>query len=165
MVIKKLIYGLAKLNPGIYISIFFIAILLIQLPFLFISTDSQNTSVVSIKNELGLTGLFFISVIIAPIFETLIYQVLIIEGFRYFLRKFISLKFIFFFSTFASSLAFSIDHLYSIYYFVAAFCTGFIFATLYHLSKLRKEPALFYPLFLHSFWNLFVFFMSNILDL
>ena len=163
--IRKMIYFLTELNIGIYIFIFFVAHLLIQLPFFLIGIEFQNSSVDSIKNDLGLTGLFVLSVIIVPIFETLIFQIIIIEGFRYFLRNLISLNLILIFSTITSSLAFASDHIYSINYFIGAFCSGFIYAVLYNISKFRKEAAFIFPLILHSVWNLFVFFMSDILDL
>lgn len=160
--IRKIIHFLTELNIGIYIFIFFIAHLLIQLPFFFLGIEFQNSSVDSIRNDLGLTGLFIISVIVAPIFETLIFQIIIIEGFRYLLRNLISLKLILIFSTIISSLLFASDHIYSVNYYIMAFCSGFIYAALYNISKFRKEAAFIFPLILHSVWNFFTFIINDI---
>lgn len=159
---RKIVYRLAKLNPVAYLIFFFIALLIVQLPFLLIDNDLQNSSIDKIKNDLGLTGLFVMAVFLAPIFETLIYQIVIIEGCRYFLRRFISLRYICTFSIMISAFAFAFDHTYSIYYFIGALCTGIIFAVVYILSKYRKEPAFIFPLFLHAFWNLFVFLIDDL---
>ncbi len=159
---RKIIYRLAKLNPVAYLIFFFIVLMFVQLPFLLIDTDLQNSSFEKIKSELGLTGIFVIAVFLAPIIETLIYQIVIIEGCRYFLRKFISLRFICAFSIMISSFAFAFDHTYSVYYFIGALCTGIVFAVVYIISKYRKEPAFIFPLFLHAFWNLFVFVIDDL---
>lgn len=159
---RRIIYNLVKLNSIIYLIIFFIALFLIQLPFILIGGEIQNSSAESIKNDSGLTVLFIMLVLIAPIFETLVFQFFIIEGCRYFLRKFISLRLIFIISTIISALAFASSHTYSACYFIGSICSGIIFAVLYSLSKYRKEPAFIFPLILHVFWNLFVFVVTDI---
>lgn len=111
--------------------------------------------------EKSLFHKFNIQVFLAPIIETLIFQFLIIEFF-YFLFKKYSICLI------ISSLFFGIMHYtnnHNITYTLAAIFAGLIFATIYIISKNRKDLNAFLVVILvHSSTNLFSFLINNIIS-
>lgn len=92
-----------------------------------------------------------IAVIVAPLIETLIFQALIIEIICKIIkrpRKNILIAVV------ASSLAFALNHTYSIGYVIFAFLVGIIYALAYYLGRYRKEGAVTLVFTLHAMYNL-----------
>jgi membrane protease YdiL (CAAX protease family) len=92
-----------------------------------------------------------IAVMVAPLFETLLFQSLIIEIICKIIkrpRKNICIAVI------ASSLAFALNHTYSISYVIITFFIGIIFALTYYLGRYRKESAILLVFIIHAMYNL-----------
>lgn len=95
----------------------------------------------------GLMYIFFLTVIIAPVLETLIYQFAIIEiVFK------IKIKQATLVAILISSFLFSLSHIYSIYYMLATFSLGVVFATTYIIAKKKKRYQSF---LVHIFYTFF----------
>lgn len=98
---------------------------------------------------------FLTAVILAPIIETLLFQVLIIETLR-------SFKVGDIYSVLISSLLFALSHSYNTTYIFVAFIPGVIFA-LYYIGLKRSRDwfvSAFFVFAVHSLYNLFVFFTN-----
>ena len=96
------------------------------------------------------------SVVLGPIFETLLFQVLIIEALR-------SFKVSDIYSILISSLLFALSHSYNISYMIVTFIPGIIFA-LYYIGLRRRRDwfvSAFFVFAVHSLYNLFVFFTKQ----
>jgi len=92
-----------------------------------------------------------IAVIVVPLLETLLFQSLIIEIICKIIkrpRKNICIALI------VSSLAFSLNHTYSLSYVIMTFFWGIIFALAYYLGRYRKESAIILVFLIHSLYNL-----------
>lgn len=92
-----------------------------------------------------------IAVIAYPLIETLIFQSLIIEIVCKVIkrpRKNICIAVI------ISSLAFALNHTYSLSYVIFAFFAGIIYALAYYLGRYRKEGAIILVFILHAMDNL-----------
>ncbi|MEN5133438.1 CPBP family intramembrane glutamic endopeptidase [Elizabethkingia anophelis] len=108
----------------------------------------------------NLTQELFIAIIFAPLIETFVFQSVIyylVKLFDSFLKKyFVSVYLI------ISSLLFALSHSYSIYYEIATFFIGLIFA--YSFLYFKKESN--YPILcvaiIHSLYNAFVTLMDYI---
>ncbi len=106
-----------------------------------------------------------IAVIVVPIIETLLFQSLIIEVICKIImrpRRNICI------AVFASSLAFALNHTYSISYVIFAFFAGIIYALAYYLGRYRKEGAIILVFILHamdnlsaSLYNMFIIILAN----
>ena len=109
---------------------------------------------------LSLAEIFTITVIIAPLIETFIFQYLIIEFlFRF---KKIKLNII----ILVSALAFGLVHDYNFIYVLVMCITGFIFASYYLYLKIKdvKFPFL-YTSSLHALSNFIAFILNDVLNL
>lgn len=92
-----------------------------------------------------------IAVIVVPIIETLLFQSLIIEVICKIIkrpRRNICI------AVFASSLAFALNHTYSVSYFIFTFGVGIILAVAYYLGRYRKESAVVLVFLIHAIYNL-----------
>lgn len=92
-----------------------------------------------------------IAVIVVPLLETLLFQSLIIEIICKIIkrpRKNIYIALI------VSSLAFALNHTYSLSYVIFTFFVGIIFALAYYLGRYRKESAIILVFIIHSIYNL-----------
>lgn len=103
---------------------------------------------------------FVSSVIIGPIIETLIFQILLIKGFYIFLYIFLVDKItenkIMIYAIILSSLVFGGMHYYSNMYILMMFILGLFFGMIYYYSK-RKKIYPFLPIaIIHSLYNLTV---------
>ncbi len=92
-----------------------------------------------------------IAVIVVPLIETLLFQGLIIEIVCKIIkrpRKNICI------AVMASSLAFALNHTYSIGYFIITLLAGIILALAYYLGRNRKEGGIILVFIIHSIYNL-----------
>lgn len=113
-----------------------------------------NNSLNDNVNEFASTKEEFIAVvIIAPVFETLLFQYSLIE---LFIKKTNKL-----YACLISSLIFALFHLYNLYYFLFAIFTGLIFAYLYITCR-KRNRAIILTMVCHSLYNLIIFFLKRI---
>ena len=105
------------------------------------------------KNDFGATlkdkTLWII--IIIPFIETLLYQYAIIEILN---KKFNTLI-----SCIISALLFGLSHTYNIFYFLFAFISGFLFATIYYVGSITRR-GIFYTFLTHSIYNSIAFILN-----
>lgn len=83
----------------------------------------------------SLLNAILLAIIIAPIFETLVFQYGIIETLKN--KKYKPLT-----CCIISGFFFGLSHTYNIYYFFFAFFSGLLLAYAYHLGSLRKKGFL-----------------------
>lgn len=150
-----------SINIGVYIGIFFLIHLLISIPFLWVPEESTtNESIEMIEETGGKIWVLFASVILAPIFETFLYQFSVIKIIRFILKNAVLC---FFISIPISALFFAWDHSYSTHYSLNALFIGLLYAIFFFIAQYRKElPAFLFVAILHSSWNLFAFIMDEI---
>ena len=121
-----------------------------------------NPKVIDIPflEQLSLAEIFTLTVIIAPLIETFIFQYLIIE----FLLRFKKIKVNII--IFVSALAFGCTHYYNFIYVLVMCVIGFVFASYYLYLKIKdiKFPFL-YIFSLHALWNFLVFILDDVLNL
>lgn len=107
----------------------------------------------------SLMEIFFLTVIIAPLLETFVFQYLIVE-ILYKLN--INDEIIIWVAT----LAFSLSHYYNFIYILAILFPGFLFSSFYLYLKKRKYKFPFLAVtVLHAISNFIVFIINDILNL
>ncbi len=108
-------------------------------------------------------GIFIVSVIIAPLFETLIYQYSVIEGALFILKK---RNYANVLAILLSGLLFGVSHPYSISYLAIATIMGWSFAIFYVVAKSRKDISPFLLiLVVHMVLNTIAFVINDVLKL
>jgi hypothetical protein len=109
------------------------------------------------------TAFFLFSIIIiAPIVETLVFQVLIKYLLDFTSLRSIQNKIIYY--SIISGVLFGLTHNYSIVHIIKATIMGVIFM-LFYLKTLNKKKLMITIIYIsttHAFWNLFVWFCRNI---
>lgn len=137
----KLIFFAVSLN------IFF------SLIFSFISEKIFNEKIsIGFKSLGTIYDEIILVILIAPFFETLLFQYSIIE----FIRK----KFNPFVCCCVSAMVFSLMHTYNVFYFFFAFFSGFLFAYLYYLGNTIKTGILL-AFIVHLIHNSIAFLIKN----
>jgi hypothetical protein len=107
----------------------------------------------------SLMGILFLTVIIAPLLETFVFQYLIIE-ILYKLK--INDEII----IWVSALAFSLSHYYNFIYILAILFPGFLFSSFYlYLKKSKYKSPFLAVILLHAISNFIVFVINDILNL
>tara|TARA_R110001583_G_C5514211_1_gene397004 strand:- start:71 stop:556 length:486 start_codon:yes stop_codon:yes gene_type:complete len=156
-IISKIEIFLVKKNSFNFILINFITLLLIVTPFIFLKYFLNISSINTIMANSSNLKQFFVGVILGPIIETLIFQILVIKLVLIITNK----KSIVIFS---SAFIFGLTHYFSFFYFTYAFTVGLFFAYLYFLSELKKINPFLTLLIVHSLYNLLIFlsFLFNI---
>lgn len=138
---------LIKAPAYIFILIFFFPSVLLGAITTFLPEPDMTGSLTTDSVVLDL----IIAVIVAPLIETLLFQSLIIEIICRIIkrpRKNICT------AVMISSLAFALNHTYSLYYFIITLGAGMILALAYYLGRYRKENAIILVFLIHSFYNL-----------
>lgn len=141
----------------IYAYMYIIFIAFIVSYFLNSSVDYFSGEDVSKQNDIikmPFKALLIIAVIILPIIETLIFQHYIILFFR---KIYVKKNQVILFPMLYSAIAFSLAHIYSIYYMIDTFIMGlyFAYAYIYILDKFKsKTHAFLVVLICHSLLNL-----------
>lgn len=106
----------------------------------------------------GLPFIFIITVLIAPVLETLIFQFGVIELFFKLQNKNKVLL-----AALASAMLFSLSHYYNLFYMLGSFILGLGFAIFYIIAKSRKDVNPFWLLAcIHSLINLVAFIVNDI---
>jgi len=92
-----------------------------------------------------------IAVIAVPLIETLLFQSLVIEIICRIIKRPRNNILL---AVLVSSLAFALNHTYSLYYVIFTFFVGIIYALAYYLGRYRKESAIILVFLIHSLYNL-----------
>jgi uncharacterized protein len=129
-----------------------------QLPFS--QPLAPDESIVNLANDVGLVVFFFLVVGLVPFLETVIFQALIIELVKEYLKRFRWNSNIF--PIIVSAIAFSLIHIYSLIYVVITFFMGLCLAYTYIIVKKRKQNPILIVSIVHAFHNLIVFTIENI---
>ena len=139
----------------LFFSVFFVDFIFSSLiGFLVILYDPKALDIPFIEN-FSSAKVFTITVIIAPLIETFIFQYLIIEFLFRFKKIGVNIIIL------VSALAFGLAHSYSFFYVLVICISGFIYASYYLYLKIKnvKFPFL-YIFFLHALSNLLVFILN-----
>jgi MFS family permease len=106
---------------------------------------------------------FFLVAFVAPVFETLIFQIALIKGCQILLTLFwerLNENVVLLSSIGFSSIVFGLIHYYSPVYVIMMFVLGLFFGMIYYYSEKRKIKP-FFPIFiLHSLYNITVFIIE-----
>lgn len=156
--IKYIYYLKRKTNCiPLFFVIFFID-LIFHIAVSYIATIYNPEILDVFDKSMSLTEIFILSVIIAPLLETFLFQYLIIEILSFFKRIKVNIIII------ISSLAFSLIHYYNFIYILVTLLSGMIYASYYLYLKEEKQKSPFLYVFaLHSLYNFSVFILDDIL--
>lgn len=138
---------LIKAPAYIYILVFFFPSALLGAITTFLPEPDMTGSFVTDSIVLDL----LIAVIVAPLLETLLFQSLIIEIICKIIKRPRRNIYI---AVMVSSLAFALNHTYSLGYVIMTFFWGIIFALAYYLGRYRKEGPIILVFLIHSIYNL-----------
>jgi len=138
---------LIKAPAYIFILVFFFPSVLLGAITTFLPEPDMTGSFVTDSIVLDL----LIAVIVAPLLETLLFQSLIIEIICKIIKRPRRNIYI---PVIASSLAFALNHTYSLSYVIFAFFVGIIYALAYYLGRYRKEGGIILVFILHAMDNL-----------
>jgi membrane protease YdiL (CAAX protease family) len=118
----------------------------------FIESSSNDT----------LLFMFLLYIVFAPVAETIICQLVILEGLLYFFYKF-KLKNGILFSITISGLVFGFGHSYNWYYVFVTFFIGLLYSLYYLVAKKHKNMNPFWTVVIvHSMSNLFSFIIYDL---
>lgn len=152
MIKNKVFQFLIRLNLFFYVGLFLsLSYLFSLLTLLFPSSANQNDASDLLKTpfEKILFGVYVI-----PLFETLVFQTLIISGVCLLLKR---PRYNFYISIILSAVAFSLNHSYNYYYMLYTFFIGIILAFAYYIARYRRTSATLTIFMIHAIWNLFLF--------
>lgn len=138
----------------------FLAVLLIQISLtLLLNIFNIDFGDNSFKNK-TLLNIFVLVVIIAPIFETLIFNTLPIKAIHFFIKNKLIVILL-------SSLAFALIHTYSIAYMIMTYFGAIGLNTFYLIMEERKGflEAVGLTMLLHSIYNFFGFLIIEIFQI
>jgi len=154
---NHIILFILRLNSFSFVLLsYFIFFLIVVIPFEIIKSyfDIHLGNIPSLKDMNTLT-IFFAVVFIAPLIETLIFQIGVIKLVYYILPKYPIIPII------VSATLFGLTHFYSIYYVIYTVMIGLFLGTLYFISK-RKKISPFWVIFsVHALYNLTVFVIKE----
>ncbi|RUT78078.1 CPBP family glutamic-type intramembrane protease [Ancylomarina longa] len=144
-----------KTNIVVVYLLFLALVLIPNFLVLFFPNIFENP-VISMFEDVSEGALFVMSVIVAPIFETLIFQTAIIFIIQFAIQN--KLK-RFWLSLIVSSLLFALNHIYSIAYFFFGIYVGGLFVIAYYVAQKRKVSATLFVIAIHMMNNLIAFFV------
>ncbi len=111
-------------------------------------------------DDLSTTSVFTITVLFAPLFETFLYQFLIIEVLL-FIRKWLHIPF--FVPIAVSAIVFGLTHDYNVYYIFSASLIGILYALFYLIAKYNVSMNAFISVtIVHASTNLVGFIIDQI---
>jgi len=121
-----------------------------------IPEDSYMNPVIESMKEDGLSILFLFGVVLAPFFETLIFQFLPYVFANAFLKR----KIKFYFYIVSASLFFGVMHFYNLYYFLVGTSVGVVLSFYFYVSKLRGASGVILVYIIHAINNLLALLIS-----
>jgi hypothetical protein len=114
-----------------------------------------NNSIEIINQEESIYLFFFLAVIVAPLFETLIFQKFLIE---FSIKMLDRLKLNnFLIPILISAIGFGLAHYYSLIYLINGLSMGIVLAYSYSIALKRKESAFWIVTLIHSLVNTLAF--------
>ncbi len=157
--LKNLLHKIREITVALNVKYFFLIMFVLQLIpsliSLIFNIDSTNNTVSVIEKSGSKIVIFLITVVWGPIFETVVFQYLLINMVKAFTSD---TKYQAAFSVLIPSVIFGLTHYYNIYYFIFAIFIGIIYSSTYYISQfLRKENGFIIVLLLHSLNNLLAF--------
>ncbi len=153
---------LTRVNVFIFIALYVLAILIIQKLIVLMPFSVNLALPDEIKNLQNEKISFFILVIIVgPLFETTIFQFLIIKISHKLLVKLKANSMVI--PIFLSAIFFGLSHCYNLNYMILAFFIGLIFASAFVISLKRRENAIILVFAIHAMINLVPFCQDIIL--
>jgi uncharacterized protein len=135
-------YPIAALIPITIVIDVFVTIVFSNLPL----QSQSNGPLFNSKLEA-----FVLAIVIAPIFETLIFQHAVI---KLIIKKSSNAKLL---SCFVSAILFAASHYYSWAYVLKTFISGFLFSSLYLITMYKKQNPILVVLLAHAGYNLIGF--------
>ena len=151
---RKINNFFSQTNQYILISIFVAFNLVVSF---FLSIISKiiygNSFTNNIHKFQNLNEEFILVVLVSPLIETIIFQLIIIEILYDKCRKVLICV--------LSALIFASTHLYNLLYFIFAFIMGLAFAYLYILGK-KKEKGIKFVYLSHLIYNLIAFILNHL---
>ena len=159
---KNLLHKIREISINLNVKYFFLIMFVLQLIPSLISTmfniDSTNNTVSVIEKSDSKIVILLITVIWGPIFETVVFQYLLINMVKAFTSN---TKHQATLSILIPSVIFGSTHYYNMYYFIFAIFIGVIYSSTYYISQfLRKENGFIIVLLLHSLNNLLAFLIN-----
>lgn len=121
-----------------------------------IVVDTKESSL--FITEMGIWGGFIFVILIAPVFETVIFQWLAVEGAKYVFSK-VKIKH-YIFPVLVSAFIFGLNHYYNFSYMIVTFFSGSIYAFSYILIKKRRENPIVVISIMHALFNLIPFYQD-----
>lgn len=144
-----------------YVGIGFSLHLIVSLAFLLLPDKMNKVNYFENLQHIEKVGLFFMSIGLAPILETFIFQFSVIKITRVFIKK---AKWGLYISVPISALLFGLSHCYSIVYMFATFLTGLIYALAFYIAQYRRDFSAFIIVAaFHSLWNIFASIMNEVI--
>ena len=141
----------------LWFIISFISLAVITMIILALIPDVLQVKVQEREPRVYTIWLLIVALVLAPLIETLLFQKLLIDFFRYKLKGDWPLILI-------SALLFGVGHFFNEYFFrdiIYAFGTGVVFAYAYILAKKRRDMNAFIAVyFIHAGYNLFIILLD-----
>ncbi|GAB3666558.1 hypothetical protein GCM10028791_42380 [Echinicola sediminis] len=132
---------------------------------MFTSLAGDEIAKISYLEGKNLSYIFLVTVIIAPLLETFVFQYFIIEVVLFIFKKF-SFPFGINCSVIFSSIMFGLAHSYNVYYVLNTFLVGVLYALFYLMARKRRDISGYITVTsVHVYNNLFVFVMMDLLNL
>ncbi len=151
----KLRNRILSLNIKYYFLIAFFLQLIPSLVLTSFNINNSNRTVQILEQSNSNLIVFLFVVIIGPVFETVIFQLLFINAIKAFSAK---SRYTIILSVIIPSVLFGLSHPYSLYYILFSFLIGLIYSSVYYVSQfLRKENGFLIVLLLHSLNNLLAY--------
>ena len=160
---RKIYRFLLKLNFVQYALAFvLIDIVIFTIPLLLIPDGiiAENEMTNRLMELGGQKTEFLFAVLLAPLYETFLFQTLIVGGgckiFEFFNQNIRQYGFRNYTwpLIFISALVFGLDHVYNMWYLLFAFLMGIVLAFAYHVARRRRLGAFVIVALVHSFHNL-----------
>ncbi len=152
---------LMKKIPFIFLCVFTNLIVSHLGSYIAYNYDPDTFETLLLLDDKPLIIVFLVTVVIAPLIETVIYQfAIIVIVFHFFGTRIYSIIL----AILLSSIIFGLSHYYNPTYAIVATFVGLSFAVFYVLAKFRKDiSAVFLIFFTHSLLNFTAFIINDIL--
>ncbi len=162
--IQKYYKGYSELNIILFIVFNVILLILINLSIRFLPFmgSLKNTVVKDMFEGHSIYYAFFMTNILIPLLETLIFQTLVIKGVFFLLKKKNTIKVIT--AITISAILFSINHLFSLLYLLLTFFIGLVLANVYIIMVKRRHYPTLITFLIHALYNTTLFFYGILIN-
>lgn len=160
---SKVYRFLLSLNFWLYILLFVTIIVLIELLYMQLPQVDLGASPEQEALTTSVFKSFFALIIIAPIFETLLFQMLIIRGLGWLLKRTTRVRYGAWYLMPLSALLFAVNHPYNWSLIIFTFIGGLILAFAYRVARKRRQSAFLTVAIIHACLN-FIPFCQDIIN-